>query len=57
MLAVISTRLVNYLIVNQIELSSAQFKNLVSFLTMEVLPNDLRLSIVQEIVKSKNCVK
>jgi hypothetical protein len=54
MLAVISTRLVNYLIVNQIELSSAQFKNLVSFLTMEVLPNDLRLSIAQEMVNSDN---
>lgn len=53
-LAVISTRLVNYLIVNQIELSSAQFKNLVSFLTMEVLPNDLRLSIAQEMVNSDN---
>jgi MoxR-like ATPase len=53
-LSVISTRLINYLVVNKITLSKSQTDNLVKFIMLELLPNDLRLSIAQDLVKSNN---
>ena len=54
MLSVICTRLLNYVIVNDVQLKPKQSQNLIAFLQMEVLPNDLRLTIAQEMVNSGN---
>ncbi|MGK0289050.1 MAG: hypothetical protein ACI86H_000474 [bacterium] len=53
-LAVICTRLLNYIIVNKMKLTKKQNGNLVSFLKMDLLPNDLRLTIAQDLVDSAN---
>ncbi|MDJ1500291.1 AAA family ATPase [Xanthocytophaga agilis] len=53
-LSVISTRLINYLIVNNISIDKAQTDNLKLFLLLEFIPNDMRLFMAQELVNSKN---
>ncbi|WP_348798562.1 AAA family ATPase [Flavobacterium adhaerens] len=50
-LATICTRLVNYLQIGEIKLSAAQVENSKKFLKLEVLPNDIRLSLVQDMIK------
>ncbi|MEM7180615.1 MAG: AAA family ATPase [Spirochaetota bacterium] len=52
-LSVITTRLVNYLLVLQQKLSHKELQNLKAFLKMELLPNDMRLITAQELVTSK----
>lgn len=54
MLSVICTRLLNYVTVNEVQLKPKQSENLIAFLQMEVLPNDLRLTIAQDMVNSGN---
>ncbi len=53
-LATLCTRFGNYLIVNKIKPSSAQVKNIQQFAKMEVLPNDLRLIFLQDLIGSDN---
>ena len=53
-LATLCTRLSNYLIINKIKPDKDQIKNIQSFIKMEVLPNDLRLSLLQDLVAAPN---
>jgi len=53
-LATLCTRLVNYLIINSVAMDKNQLNNLKEFIKMEFLPNDLRLSMAQDLVSSKN---
>ena len=50
-LATVCTRLINYLLAREVKPSAAQLENIKKFLKLEILPNDLRLSSVQDIVK------
>jgi AAA domain (dynein-related subfamily) len=52
-LSVVITRMVNYLTVDKRELTDAQLENLARFIQLELLPNDLRLAMAQELVASK----
>ncbi len=52
-LSVIMTRLTNYLLLGKSDLSDKQFNNLKKFILLELIPNDLRLAMAQEIVKSE----
>lgn len=51
-LSVVSARLVNYLLAHRPELPERSFQNLLSFLTFDLLPNDLRLSLAQDLAGS-----
>jgi hypothetical protein len=53
-LATLCTRFTNYLTINKIKPDAAQLKNIQQFIKMEVLPNDLRLTLLQDLVNSKN---
>lgn len=53
-LATLCTRLVNYLTIKNIVPDKNQLNNLKEFIKMEFLPNDLRLSLAQDLVSSKN---
>ena len=52
-LAVIITRLTNYLLLRPVEPTSIEMANLKRFLLLDWLPNDLRLSFAQELTRSK----
>lgn len=52
-LSVIVTRLSNYLLVRREEPSTAELANLQRFLLLDLLPNDLRLAMAQELTQSK----
>jgi hypothetical protein len=52
-LSVILTRLTNYLIFSKSELTDKQFENLKKFIQLPTIPNDLRLAMAQEVVKSE----
>jgi len=49
-LATLCTRLSNYLILNQIKPDKQEVKNIQYFIKMDILPNDLRLTLLQDIV-------
>jgi AAA domain (dynein-related subfamily) len=51
-LSVIMTRLTNYLLVGKSDLNDKQFNHLKSFILLPLIPNDLRLAMAQDIVKS-----
>jgi hypothetical protein len=51
-LSVIMTRLTNYLLYKKEELSDKSFDNLKSFILLPFIPNDLRLSMAQDLVSS-----
>lgn len=50
-LATLCTRLYHYLKVNQIKPDALQLSNLQAFLKMPLLPNDLRLGLMQDMMK------
>ena len=52
-LSVIVTRLVNYLLLRPQEPTPAEIGHLKQFILLELLPNDLRLSMAQELTRSK----
>ena len=51
-LSVVLTRLTNNLLYNKGELSNKQFDNLHKFIMLPFIPNDLRLSMAQDLVNS-----
>lgn len=53
-IATLCTRLTNYLTLNNIKPNKDQIKNIQSFIKMDFIPNDLRLSLLQDIVSSSN---
>ncbi len=53
-LSTLCTRLVNFLTLRPEELSALEIKNIQSFIKMTILPNDLRLSLVQDLVNASN---
>ncbi|SDF15693.1 AAA family ATPase [Cellulophaga baltica] len=53
-LATICSRLSNFLIVNKTNPSKEQIQNIQAFIKMDVLPNDLRLAFLQDLISSKN---
>jgi hypothetical protein len=52
-LSVIITRLNNYLLVRREEPTAAELDNLRRFIVLDLVPNDLRLAMAQELVRSK----
>ena len=53
-IATICTRLTNFLTINKIKPTKDQIKNIQSFIKLDFIPNDLRLSLLQDIVSSTN---
>lgn len=53
-LATMCTRMINYLMLNKIKMDKNQLENLKSFIKMDFLPNDLRLSLLQDIMSGDN---
>ena len=53
-IATICTRLINYLTLNNIIINNDQLKNIQTFIKMDFIPNDIRLSLLQDLVSSKN---
>lgn len=53
-LATLCTRFANYLTLHNSKLSEHQVKNIQQFVKLELLPNDLRLTFLQDLVASKN---
>ncbi|MFK7776115.1 MAG: ATPase, partial [Saprospiraceae bacterium] len=53
-IATMCTRLVNYLTLNDIKPNNDEIKNVQSFIKMDIIPNDLRLSMLQDLVSSPN---
>ncbi len=53
-LATLCTRMVNYLTINQIKPSKEQLNNIKKFVKIDFLPNDIRLTMAQDLVSSKN---
>ncbi|UII25880.1 AAA family ATPase [Fulvivirga maritima] len=51
-LSVMMTRLTNHLLFNKESLDNKEFDNLKSFILLDIIPNDLRLSMAQELVNS-----
>ncbi len=52
-LSVVVTRLNNHLLLRPQELSEAELINLQQFILLDLLPNDLRLAMAQELTRSK----
>ncbi len=53
-LATLCTRLVNYLSINNIKPSKEQLNNIKEFIKIDFIPNDIRLSMAQDLVSSSN---
>lgn len=53
-IATLCTRLTNYLTLNNIKPNKDQIKNIQDFIKMDFIPNDLRLSLLQDLVASSN---
>ncbi|MGD1840839.1 MAG: AAA family ATPase [Thermonemataceae bacterium] len=53
-LAVICTRLINYLTLSKEKFKAEQIDNVKEFLKMDFLPNDMRLIAMQDLVMSRN---
>jgi len=53
-LATLSTRLINHLRLNEITPTPIEVKNIQNFIKMDFLPNDLRLSFLQDVVSEPN---
>jgi hypothetical protein len=51
-LSVIMTRLTNALLLGKTDLNDKQFDNLKKFILLPLIPNDMRLAMAQDIVKS-----
>ncbi|MFK7808740.1 MAG: AAA family ATPase [Saprospiraceae bacterium] len=52
--ATLCTRVINYLTLNDIKLKKGEIENIQSFIKMDIIPNDLRLSFLQDLVSSSN---
>ncbi|MCP4521491.1 MAG: AAA domain-containing protein [Cytophagales bacterium] len=50
-LSVLCTRVVNYIKTNDIKLKADQVKNVKQFIKMDLLPNDMRLIMAQDLIK------
>jgi hypothetical protein len=46
--------MINYLLLNKVKLEKQQLENLKYFIKMDFLPNDLRLSLLQDIMSGDN---
>lgn len=53
-MATLCTRFVNYLQLHNVKLSKEGLKNVGAFIKMDFMPNDLRLSLLQDLVSGKN---
>lgn len=53
-MATLCTRLINYLSLNNIKPNKTALANIQSFIKLDFMPNDLRLSLLQDIVSNKN---
>lgn len=53
-IATLCTRLVNYLVIHKITPSKEQLENLKSFIKIDFIPNDIRLTMAQDLVSSGN---
>jgi len=51
-LATLCTRLVNYLVINDIKPDKDQLNNIKEFIKIDFIPNDIRLSMAQDLVSS-----
>lgn len=51
-LSTLVTRMVNYLVLQPIQLSSQEIDNLKAFIKIDFIPNDIRLAMAQDIVAS-----
>ncbi len=51
-LSIICTRLVNILLLEKVQLDTAELENVKKFLKMDFIPNDLRLIVMKDIVSS-----
>jgi hypothetical protein len=53
-LATLCTRLVNYLTINNVKPNKDQLANIKEFIKIDFIPNDIRLSMAQDLVSSSN---
>ena len=53
-LATLCTRLVNYLTINNVKPNKDQLTNIKEFIKIDFIPNDIRLSMAQDLVSSSN---
>jgi len=53
-IATLCTRMVNYLTINNIKPEKNGIKNIQSFIKMDIIPNDLRLTLLQDLISSDN---
>jgi len=53
-LATLCTRLVNYLVINSVKPNKEQLTNIKSFIKIDFIPNDIRLSMAQDLVSASN---
>lgn len=53
-MATLCTRLANFLQISKLKPSNAHLENIKSFIKMDFLPNDLRLSLLQDMVSGSN---
>ena len=53
-IATLCTRLVNYLVINKIVPTKEQLANIKSFIKIDFMPNDIRLTMAQDLVSSGN---
>jgi hypothetical protein len=53
-IATLCTRLVNYLIINNIKAEKEQLNNIKEFIKIDFIPNDIRLSMAQDLIGSGN---
>lgn len=51
-IATLCTRLVNYLVINKIAPTKEQLANIKSFIKIDFMPNDIRLTMAQDLVSS-----
>ena len=49
-IATLCTRMINYLIIQDITPNEKEIKNIRDFIKMDIIPNDLRLALLQDIV-------
>ncbi|MDC0230985.1 AAA family ATPase [Aureispira] len=53
-LATLCTRLVNYLVINNIKPNKEQLQNIKEFIKIDFIPNDIRLSMAQDLVSASH---
>lgn len=53
-LATLCTRLVNYLVINNIKPNKEQLVNIKEFIKIDFIPNDIRLSMAQDLVSAQH---